>query len=135
LQLRKDIERRQQLLSVLNQQVNVVSTHLHNLELLQQGKTAHLPDTDEMATDAAAAEDMIAELQANSELADSVGGSIQGGMSAEEQALYDELEADAHPDKAKSSPASSAAPAESPAITQPNRPQRPPQERATPEAG
>ncbi len=53
LQLRKDIERRQQLLSVLNQQINVVSTHLHNLELQRQGKTANLPDSEEMAADAA----------------------------------------------------------------------------------
>ena len=35
LQLRKDLDRRQQLLSVLNQQINVISTHLHNLELVQ----------------------------------------------------------------------------------------------------
>jgi len=91
LQLRKDIERRQQLLSVLNQQINVVSTHLHNLELQRQGKAASLPDSDEMAADAAAAEEVLAELQAGSELADSVGSQAHGGMSAEEQALYDEL--------------------------------------------
>ncbi len=91
LQLRKDIERRQQLLSVLNQQINVVSTHLHNLELQRQGKAASLPDSEEMAADAAAAEDVLAELQAGSELADSVGSQSHGGMSSEEQALYDEL--------------------------------------------
>jgi hypothetical protein len=91
LQLRKDLERRQQLLSVLNQQVNVVSTHLHNLELQQQGKAANLPDSEEMAADAAAAEEVLAELEANSELASSVGAMVQGGMSDEEQALYDEL--------------------------------------------
>ena len=38
MQLRKDLERRQQLLGMLNQQINVVSTHLHNLELVQQGQ-------------------------------------------------------------------------------------------------
>jgi hypothetical protein len=91
LQLRKDIERRQQLLSVLNQQINVVSTHLHNLELQRQGKAASLPDSEEMAADAAAAEDVLAELQAGSELADSVGSQAHGGMSDEEQALYNEL--------------------------------------------
>jgi hypothetical protein len=91
LQLRKDIERRQQLLNVLNQQVNVVSTHLHNLELVQQGQSAKLPDSEEMASDAAAAEEMLATLQESSEMAESVGGVATGGMSAEEQALYDEL--------------------------------------------
>ncbi len=91
VQLRKDIERRQQLLSVLNQQINVVSTHLHNLELQRQGKSASLPDSEEMAADAAAAEEVLAELQAGSELAESVGTAAHGGMSDEEQAVYEEL--------------------------------------------
>jgi hypothetical protein len=91
VQLRKETERRQQLLSVLNQQINVVSTHLHNLELQRQGKAASLPDSEEMAADAAAAEDVLAELQAGSELAESVGTTTHGGLSAEEQAVYEEL--------------------------------------------
>ncbi len=92
LQLRKDIERRQQLLAVLGQQINIVSTHLHNLELVHQGKSAKLPSSDEVAADAAKAEEMLAGLEADSELAGSVGGIANTGMSAEEQALYDELE-------------------------------------------
>jgi hypothetical protein len=92
LQLRKDLERRQQLLSVLNQQVNVVSTHLHNLELVQQGQVASLPNTDEMTEDAVKAEEVLAELEANAELAGSVGSIGTSGMSAEEQALFEELE-------------------------------------------
>jgi hypothetical protein len=91
LQLRKDIERRQQLLTVLNSQVNVVSTHLHNLELVQQGQTAKLPDSEEMATDAAAAEEMLATLQESSEMAATVSGVASSGMSEEEEALYEEL--------------------------------------------
>lgn len=94
LQLRKDLERRQQLLTVLNQQVNVVSTHLHNLSLVQQGQTAKLPDTDEITADAVKAEEMLAQLEADSELAGSVGQTAVAGMSAEEQALFDELEAE-----------------------------------------
>jgi hypothetical protein len=92
LQLRKDIERRQQLLTVLNQQINVVSTHLHNLELVQQGQSAQLPEGDEIAADAAKAEEMLAQLEADSELVASVGGVASMGLSAEEQALYEELE-------------------------------------------
>jgi len=92
LQLRKDIERRQQLLTVLNQQVNIVSTHLHNLELVQQGHSAKLPDSEEVASDAAKAEEMLAGLEADAELAGSIGTITNTGMSAEEQALYDELE-------------------------------------------
>ncbi len=92
LQLRKDMERRQQLLGVLNQQINVVSTHLHNLELVQQGQTAQLPDSEEMAEDAAKAEEVLADLEASGELAASVGAIGQTGLSSEEQLLYDELE-------------------------------------------
>jgi hypothetical protein len=101
LQLRKDIERRQQLITVLNQQVNVVSTHLHNLELVQQGKSAKLPDHEEVAMDAAKAEEMLAGLEADAELAGSVGGISNAGMSDEEQALYDELERENAPPAAE----------------------------------
>jgi len=131
LQLRKDIERRQQLLTVLNQQINVVATHLHNLELVRQGKTAQLPSGDEMAQDAAAAEDVIAELQANTEIADSVSGAVSVGMSAEEQALYDELEKGSQPAAESPMPA----PAAEPKKTEPVRKADPPRREATPEAG
>lgn len=93
LQLRKDLERRQQLLTVLNQQINVVSTHLHNLELVRQGSVAQLPDTEEMTADAVKAEEMLAELEASNELAGTTAVSAGlGGLTAEEQALYEELE-------------------------------------------
>jgi hypothetical protein len=95
VQLRKDIERRQQMLSVLNQQINIVGTHLHNLELSQQGEVAKLPDSEELAADAAKAEEVLAQLQADSELAESVGGVAMSGMSAEEQTLYEQLEREA----------------------------------------
>ncbi len=91
VQLRKEIDRRSQLLTVLNQQINVVGTHLHNLELIVQGRSAQLPTSDEIATDAAAAEEMLATLQADSELADSMSTTVTAGMSSEEQELYDEL--------------------------------------------
>jgi len=101
LQLRKDVARRQQMIGVLNQQVNVVSTHLHNLELVQQGKLAELPNSEQIADDAAAAEEMLAELAAQSELAETAGGleplaggGATAGLSAEEAALFAELEAE-----------------------------------------
>jgi predicted nucleic acid-binding Zn-ribbon protein len=113
LQLHKDIERRQQLLSVLNRQINIVSTHLHNLELQRQGKVAKLPDSEALAKDAAAAEEAMAELEANSELADSVGAGAHGGLSDEEQALYEELLKEQAPPAAapSSQPQQSTAPA------------------------
>ncbi|HEY0007425.1 MAG TPA: hypothetical protein VGB55_01770 [Tepidisphaeraceae bacterium] len=94
VQLRKEIDRRSQLMGVLNQQINVVSTHLHNLELLNQGRAAQLPNSEEIASDAAAAEEMLATLQADSEMADTLGASTNFGASSEEQALYDEMMAE-----------------------------------------
>ncbi len=110
LQVRKDIERRQQLQQVLNQQINIVSTHLHNLELVQQGKGAKIPDHEEVAADAAKAEEMLAGLQADSELANSVGGVSLAGMSDEERALYDELERGSAPPEADPAPAAEPVP-------------------------
>lgn len=104
VQLRKDLERRQQLLGMLNQQINVVSTHLHNLELVQQGQVAALPDSEELANDAAAAEEVLAELQANNEVAGSIGSIAGTGLSEEEQALYEELEREAGGTKTAESP-------------------------------
>lgn len=92
LQFRKDIERRQQMLSVISQQVNVVNTHLHSLELVKQGQSAKLPNSDELAADAVKAEEFLAELQADNEVAGSVGAIGAAGMSDEEQALFEELE-------------------------------------------
>ena len=97
VQLRKDIARKQQLMQVLNQQVNVVGTHLHNLELLKQGQTAKLPDVEEIAEDAAKAEEVLADLQAGSELADSVLPPEVSGMTTEEQGVYEELMAELEP--------------------------------------
>jgi hypothetical protein len=94
LQLRKDLERRQQIVSVLNQQIDVVSTHLHNLELVRQGNTAQLPDAEEMTADAVKAEEMLAELEVAGELAGSTAPASVSGMTAEEKALFDELEAE-----------------------------------------
>lgn len=90
-QLRKELDRRGQMLGVLDQQLNVVGSHLHNLELIQQGQQARLPESEVIAADAAKAEETLARLQADSELADSVSPAIGGTMSSDEQAVFDEL--------------------------------------------
>jgi TolA-binding protein len=132
LQLRKDIERRQQLITVLNQQVNIVSTHLHNLELVHQGHSAKLPNSEEVASDAAKAEEMLAGLEADAELAGSIGAVSNTGMSAEEQALYDELERENAPEVAeRESPSVSTPIHEEPTKVTSNAAPR----RAEPEAG
>jgi hypothetical protein len=111
------------MVGVLNQQINVVGTHLHNLSLLQQGQQAKLPESDEIAADAARAEEVLAKLQADSELAEAVsptGATTGGGLGTEEQALYDELTRDAaaagiEPDDAEPTAEERAAPPAAPA--------------------
>ena len=142
LQLRKDVERRQQLLTVLNQQINVVSTHLHSLELVQQGRSAQLPDAEEMTADAVKAEEMLAELEAGNELAGSTGSIGAGGMTEEEQALFDELERDAgggatatakaEPDASEREPAPATTRRETPQAAPAQAPKSPVQARAEP---
>lgn len=122
LQLRKDQQRRQQMLQVLNQQINVVSTHLHNLELVQQGTAAKLPDSEQIAEDAAAAEEMLAQLQADHELVESIGGATAAGLSEEEAALFEELEREAAQAKPVAEP--------SPPAAAPAKPSREPGQRA-----
>lgn len=123
LQLQREMERRQQLLGVVNQQIDIVSTHLHNLELVQQGQTAKLADSEELTGDAVKAEEMLAQLQADFELAGTVSQSAAAGLSDEEQALYDQLEREsAEP----ASPAADAAPPAAAQTAQPSRASSPP---------
>jgi hypothetical protein len=141
LQIRKDAERRQQLLTVLNQQVGVVGTHLHNLELARTGTSTGLPTVDEIAEDAAKAEQVLAELQASSELAADLTG-LSGGVSDEEAALMAELEAESAPAATPATPATTATPsAKSPSRAAPSTVEPPPMristtpERNQPEPG
>ncbi len=91
LQLRKDIDRKMQMLQMLNQQANVVSAHLHSIEMIKQGQSVKLPDSESMSEDAEEAEKLLAQLQADSEMADELSTAGVSSMSDEEQALFDEL--------------------------------------------
>lgn len=119
LQLRKDYERRQQMVNVLNQQVNVVSTHLHNLQLVQQGSVADLPDSEEIAADAVKAEEMLAQLEADSEMSETTVSSPMSKLSTEEQALFDELEREATEARSKQAGAEPSAPSTAKAPARP----------------
>jgi len=92
-QLRKDIARQNTTAAMLNQQINIISTDIHNLTLIQQGQVAKLPETEELTEHAVAAEEMLESLRADAEL---VGG-LETGMdamlaSADEQAILKEFE-------------------------------------------
>jgi hypothetical protein len=67
--------------------------------LVRQGQGAKLPDSEELTADAVKAEEFLAQLQAESEIAGSVGNIASSGLSDEEQALFEELEREAEADK------------------------------------
>jgi hypothetical protein len=99
-QVRKDITRHNTTTAMLNQQINIISTDIHNLTLIQQGEMAQLPDTEELTQNAVKAEEMLETLRADSELV----GSLETGMADavtgdEELAILREFEAADEPQK------------------------------------
>ncbi len=93
-QLRKDIARLNTTASMLNQQINVLSTDIHNLTLLQQGQMAKLPSAEELTDHAVAAEEMLETLSADAKMVEGLeAGIAQQAMSDDEAAILKELEA------------------------------------------
>lgn len=126
-QMRKDIARQNTTAAMLNSQINIISTDIHNLTLIQQGQVASLPATEELTEHAVAAEEMLETLKADMEL---VGG-LETGMdvmlaSAEEQAILKEFEAADEKPKAAApaAPQRAASPATPPKIDVRPTPQR-----------
>lgn len=92
-QLRDEMERLNAKARVLGQQVDVISTHVHNLTLIQQGKAAKLPSHEELTQDAVRAEEMLERLTADAELVTGLdAGAMASSLSAEEAAILAELE-------------------------------------------
>jgi len=92
-QLRNDMDRLNATAKMLGQQVEVISTHIHNLTLIQQGQIAKLPTSEELTKDAVRAEEMIEQLGAEVSLADSLSTGVSDiTMSDEELEILKELE-------------------------------------------
>jgi hypothetical protein len=115
-QLRKDIARQNTTAAMLNRQIDIISTDIHNLTLIQQGEMAKLPDTTELTENAVKAEEMLETLQADAELV----GMLETGMettlsSDEELAILKEFEGETEAEPAETAaepPAAEAAPPE-----------------------
>ena len=75
-QLRKDIARSNTTTNMLNQQINIISTNIHNLTLIQQGQMASLPDSEELTENAVKAEEMLETLKADADLV----GALEAGV-------------------------------------------------------
>ncbi len=101
-QLRKDIARLNTTASMLNQQINIISTDVHNLTLIQQGTMASLPETDELTEHAVQAEEMLETLKADADLVGSLETDMEQTLASEEElAILREFEGVEEPSAAQ----------------------------------
>ncbi len=107
--LRKDIQRFNTTASMLSKQINIISTHIHNLEMSQTGSMAELPSSDELAEAAVGAEEMLEQLNASDDLVSSLEvGMAESALSDTQADILAEFEAsDAPAEKADSAAARS----------------------------
>ena len=136
-QLRKVIERRQQILSVIDKKVNVINTAIHTLELKQQIDPAKLKKLENIAVDTEEVESGLAALQQLDEEANESAGIGASEMPEDVQAIMDELRG-----KAGTEPTATATnvippqKAASPQAAKTESPPAPlPRQRSEPEAG
>lgn len=84
-QLRKDIARQNATAAMLNKQIDIISTDIHNLTLIQQGEMAELPDSATLTEDAVRAEEMLETLRADAELVSQLETGMEETLSSEEE--------------------------------------------------
>ena len=98
-QLRKDITRHNATANMLNAQINILSTDIHNLTLIQQGEVASLPSTEELTENAVKAEEMLETLQADADMVGSLDTGISDMLTSDDELAilkeFDEPEAPA----------------------------------------
>ncbi|MEK6642549.1 MAG: hypothetical protein AABZ08_01460 [Planctomycetota bacterium] len=93
--MRKDISRCNTSAAVVSKQINIISTHVHNLELAQAGSVAQLPSSDELTEAAVNAEEILEQLSVSDDLVSSLEvGLAQSAVSEDEAAILKELEGD-----------------------------------------
>lgn len=85
-QLRRDISRQNTTAAMLNQQINVISTDIHNLTLIQQGQMARLPSSEELTEHAVAAEELLETLRAETDLVTGLETGVAETMLTDEEA-------------------------------------------------
>ncbi len=100
-QLRKDIARQNATAAMLNKQIDIISTDIHNLTLIQQGQIAQLPDTGALTENAVRAEEMLETLNADAELVGQLETGLEETLTSEEElAILKEFEGTAEPAEA-----------------------------------
>ena len=132
-QIRKDIERRQQVLTTIDKQINIVKTSIHTLEMQKQVSPGKLKAYGTISTSVEDVEAGLAELQQLDEEADSLAGIGSTSVSDDVQSIMDELkgktETPPEPEPAKGQTTRERAPEQSGGPVAPER------HRGGPEAG
>lgn len=131
-QHRRDMKRLNDTANMLNQQINVISTDIHNLTLIQQGQIAQLPAPEEITENAVRAEEMLEQLKADVDLVGTLQTSVSNVLvSQDELDILKEFDEPGGSEPQETGPvASDTAPA-GPQATPPAKERK----RETPEAG
>ena len=94
VRLRRELGRHRAQAGVLTKQIDILGTHIHHKTLAERGKRVALPKAEELTAEAAQAEQVMAELDANAELAAGIEVTAEAvGTSEEEEAIMAEFEA------------------------------------------
>lgn len=91
-ELDKEIERHNELATLLSRQINIAATHIHNLTMDVLPAEEALPSDDELTDTAVAVEEMCETLKASSELADSLSPTCDEGLSDCEAEIMKEFD-------------------------------------------
>jgi hypothetical protein len=86
MRTRRDLRRVRAQANVYTQQIDILGTHIHHLTLAEQGKRVELPKAEDLTREAAEAEQMMAELSANADLAAGIEVGAQSPLMQEEEA-------------------------------------------------
>ena len=85
VRVRRDLRRIRAQVNVFTQQIDIIGTHVHNLTLAEQGRRMELPKAEDLTREAAEAEQIVAELAANADLAAGIEVGAQSALQADEE--------------------------------------------------
>jgi hypothetical protein len=91
-QIRKSLNRQNKTAAVFNHQMNVLSSHIHNLTLIDTAKTEVLPTSEELTQHAVQAEEILETLTSDADLLTTLEPGLDS-MTDEELAIMEEFDA------------------------------------------
>lgn len=92
LQVRRDLQRQHTTAAMINGQVDILGTDIHNLTLLQQGAMADLSDSQKITENAVRAEEILESLSSNAALVSTLEAGMDNLASQEELDILKEFD-------------------------------------------